>query len=46
MITDCQIVTGSFQVSEDKVMYTNLLTYNLDAGLPPITELVACVYDL
>ncbi|KAF4072953.1 hypothetical protein AMELA_G00253340 [Ameiurus melas] len=33
-------------VSEDKVMYTNLLTYSLDAGLPPITELVACVYDV
>ncbi|KAG7314791.1 hypothetical protein KOW79_022094 [Hemibagrus wyckioides] len=33
-------------VSEGKVTYTNVLTYSLDAGLSPITELVECVYDL
>ncbi|XP_060719164.1 uncharacterized protein LOC132841022 [Tachysurus vachellii] len=32
-------------VSEGKVTYTNVLTYSLDAGLSPITELVECVYD-
>ncbi|KAK3527195.1 hypothetical protein QTP86_014615, partial [Hemibagrus guttatus] len=33
-------------VNEGKVTYTNVLTYSLDAGLSPITELVECVYDL
>ncbi|KAF7688572.1 zona pellucida sperm-binding protein 3-like [Silurus meridionalis] len=32
-------------VSEDRVTYTNLLTYNLHASLPLITEPVECVYD-
>lgn len=46
MITDCLNLSGVFQVSENKVTYTNVLTYSLDAGLYPITELVECVYDV
>lgn len=38
--------SGFFQVSENKVTYSNVLTYNLEAGLYPITEPVECIYDV
>ncbi|XP_022523565.2 zona pellucida sperm-binding protein 3 isoform X1 [Astyanax mexicanus] len=33
------------QVVEDKVTYTNLLTYGLDSGVPSIVKRVECIYD-
>lgn len=45
-VESIQIVSVSPQVSENKVTYTNVLTYSLGPGLYPITEPVECVYDV